>query len=94
MSWKFPGGLLKYTPVEGMTGADRMRIIGATLQDMADGGGGALSSVHDDVYSRIRENQAQSERRQQMRRLFEARAQYRGGQSNPYPQQARGGTSV
>lgn len=55
------GGLLRYNPDPKLTGVDRMRIVGAMLQDIGAGGGNALSGVHDDIYGRIEANREQSD---------------------------------
>jgi len=68
-SRSYLGGLVKYEPQAGMTGAERMQIIGATLRDIGSGLGGGQGGSLEAVQEGFRARQAKTEKEGLMKRL-------------------------
>lgn len=68
-SRSYLGGLVKYEPQAGMTGAERMQIIGATLRDVGSGLGGGQGGSLEAVQEGFRARQAKTEKESLMKRL-------------------------
>lgn len=65
----FLGGLVKYTPVQGQTGADRMQIAGATLRDVAANLGGGQADALAQVQADYRARQEKAKKEGELQRL-------------------------